>query len=57
MRQTCNLIYLETFFADFDQVHIGSGVEKSVVVKKVWASAARKAALKNIIFDGQKLAW
>lgn len=48
---------LGDFFADFDQVHIGSGVEKSVVVKKVWASAARKAALKNIIFDGQKLAW
>ncbi|KAL2831053.1 ribonuclease H-like domain-containing protein [Aspergillus cavernicola] len=38
-------------------VHIGSGVEKSVVNKKVWGSKARMAALKDIIFDGQKLAW
>ncbi|KAL4885126.1 Piwi domain-containing protein [Aspergillus karnatakaensis] len=38
-------------------VHIGTGVEKSVVIKKVWNSKARKAALKQIIFDGQKLAW
>ncbi|KAL2809793.1 Piwi domain-containing protein [Aspergillus granulosus] len=38
-------------------VHIGNGVEKSVINKKVWSSNARKAALKHIIFDGQKLAW
>ncbi|KKK16353.1 hypothetical protein P175DRAFT_0477219 [Aspergillus ochraceoroseus IBT 24754] len=38
-------------------VHIGNGVEKSGVVKKVWNSMARKSKLKQIIFDGQKLAW
>ncbi|KAL4786184.1 Piwi domain-containing protein [Aspergillus varians] len=38
-------------------VHVGSGAEKSVVIRKVWESKARKAALKQIIFDGQKLAW
>ncbi|KAI9929068.1 hypothetical protein ASPWEDRAFT_128423 [Aspergillus wentii DTO 134E9] len=38
-------------------VHIGNGVEKNAVIKKVWASSARKAALKQIIFDGSKLAW
>jgi eukaryotic translation initiation factor 2C len=44
-------------FTNSAQVHIGNGVEKSVVIKKVWNSKARKAALKQIIFDGQKLAW
>ncbi|THC99021.1 hypothetical protein EYZ11_001495 [Aspergillus tanneri] len=38
-------------------VHIGSGVEKNAVIKKVWNSNARKTALKQIVFDGQKLAW
>ncbi|KAI9370101.1 ribonuclease H-like domain-containing protein [Aspergillus egyptiacus] len=38
-------------------VNIGNGVEKSVINKKVWNSNARKNALKQIIFDGQKLAW
>ncbi|KAL4924314.1 putative eukaryotic translation initiation factor eIF-2C4 [Aspergillus undulatus] len=38
-------------------VHIGNGAEKSAVVRKVWDSKARKAALKQTIFDGQKLAW
>jgi eukaryotic translation initiation factor 2C len=39
------------------QVHIGSGAEKDIVIKKVWNSNARKQALKQIVFDGQKLAW
>jgi eukaryotic translation initiation factor 2C len=38
-------------------VQIGNGVEKNVVIKKVWNCNARKAALKQIVFDGQKLAW
>ncbi|KAL4953848.1 Piwi domain-containing protein [Aspergillus filifer] len=38
-------------------VNIGNGAEKSAVVKKVWDSKARKNVLKQIIFDGQKLAW
>ncbi|KAL2842342.1 Piwi domain-containing protein [Aspergillus pseudoustus] len=38
-------------------VHIGNGVEKSVINKKVWNSKARKETLKSIIYDGQKLAW
>ncbi|EAU35074.1 conserved hypothetical protein [Aspergillus terreus NIH2624] len=38
-------------------VHIGSGAEKDIVIKKVWNSNARKQALKQIVFDGQKLAW
>jgi eukaryotic translation initiation factor 2C len=39
------------------QVQIGSGVEKFIVNKKVWASKARKNVLQQIIFDGSKLAW
>lgn len=39
------------------QVHIGNGAEKSAIIKKVWNSNARKNALRQIIFDGQKLAW
>lgn len=39
------------------QVQIGSGAEKNAVIKKVWDSTARKTALKQIVFDGQKLAW
>ncbi|PLN80024.1 eukaryotic translation initiation factor 2c [Aspergillus taichungensis] len=38
-------------------VHVGNGAEKNVVIKKVWDSNARKSALKQIIFDGSKLAW
>ncbi|KAL4918543.1 Piwi domain-containing protein [Aspergillus aurantiobrunneus] len=38
-------------------VHIGNGAEKSAIIKKVWNSKARKAAMKQTIFDGQKLAW
>ncbi|RHZ53220.1 hypothetical protein CDV55_100121 [Aspergillus turcosus] len=38
-------------------VQIGNGVEKNAVIKKVWNCNARKAALKQIVFDGQKLAW
>jgi eukaryotic translation initiation factor 2C len=38
-------------------VQIGNGVEKNAVIKKVWNCYARKAELKHIIFDGQKLAW
>lgn len=39
------------------KVQIGNGVEKNAVIKKVWNCNARKAALKQIVFDGQKLAW
>ncbi|KAF9891139.1 hypothetical protein FE257_005075 [Aspergillus nanangensis] len=38
-------------------VHIGNGAEKNVVIKKVWNSNARKAVIKQCVFDGQKLAW
>lgn len=38
-------------------MQIGNGVEKNAVIKKVWNCNARKAALKQIVFDGQKLAW
>ncbi|OGM41385.1 eukaryotic translation initiation factor 2c [Aspergillus bombycis] len=38
-------------------VNIGSGDEKNIVCKKVWNSNARKTALKQIIYDGRKLAW
>ncbi|KAK1145566.1 Protein argonaute [Aspergillus melleus] len=38
-------------------VQVGSGAEKNIVIKKVWDSNARKTALKQIVFDGQKLAW
>ncbi|PYI10200.1 eukaryotic translation initiation factor 2c [Aspergillus sclerotiicarbonarius CBS 121057] len=38
-------------------VLVGSGIEKAIINKKIWASNARKKVLKNMIFDGQKLAW
>ncbi|BCR96143.1 putative eukaryotic translation initiation factor eIF-2C4 [Aspergillus luchuensis] len=38
-------------------VHIGTGLEKFIVNKKVWNSRARRAALKSIVYDGSKLAW
>ncbi|KAL4991381.1 Piwi domain-containing protein [Aspergillus falconensis] len=38
-------------------VHVGNGAEKSVIINKVWKSKARSNTLKQIIFDGQKLAW
>ncbi|EAW22039.1 PAZ domain protein [Aspergillus fischeri NRRL 181] len=46
---TCNVYQYD--------VQIRNGVEKNIIIKKVWNSNARKAALKQIIFDGQKLAW
>ncbi|KAL4764405.1 putative eukaryotic translation initiation factor eIF-2C4 [Aspergillus foveolatus] len=38
-------------------VHIGKGAEKSVIINNFWKSRARLNALKQIIFNGQKLAW
>ncbi|KAB8071607.1 Piwi domain-containing protein [Aspergillus leporis] len=38
-------------------VNIGNGDEKNIICKKVWNSEARKAILKQIVYDGRKLAW
>ncbi|KAE8152713.1 Piwi domain-containing protein [Aspergillus avenaceus] len=38
-------------------VNIGNGQEKDIVCKKVWNSEARKSRIKQVIFDGRKLAW
>ncbi|KAL1857831.1 Protein argonaute [Paecilomyces lecythidis] len=38
-------------------VHIGNGAEKRAVIQKVWNSNARKSALRQTVFDGNKLAW
>ncbi|QRD82538.1 hypothetical protein F9C07_2539 [Aspergillus flavus] len=38
-------------------VNIGNGDEKNIVCKKVWNSNSRKTALKQIVYDGRKLAW
>lgn len=38
-------------------VNIGNGKESPALIKKVWNSQARKNVLRQIIFDGSKLAW
>ncbi|KAL2014266.1 hypothetical protein VTN00DRAFT_1791 [Thermoascus crustaceus] len=39
------------------EVQIGTGAEKRVVNSKVWNSNARKKVLRQMIFDGNRLAW
>lgn len=39
------------------KVQIGTGAEKRVVNSKVWNSNARKKVLRQMIFDGNRLAW